>query len=799
MSSRERLDPALEQDHADQPIDPQQVILEEARNRFKAIQDGDKKQREREQEDLRFYAGDQWPADVVASRAGQNASNGLPAVPARPCLVINKARGPVLQVLAQEAQSDLGVTLVPADDFGELGANPITDDEIYLREGLVRRLQRNSDASTARKWAFKCATIAGRGYYGVMTRYAEGRTRDQEIYVRRFYNPASVSLGPHEEPDGSDAEYGFVGDYVEWEQFKRDHPTLQDGSTNPLIQSLDDSEDFIAEGEDFPDWFKTDGEIRMIHVAEYWRVESEPLTVVFLSDGRDVYEDELTDADKPLMNDVEGKPIGSKTDTRRVVKFCKIAGGTQILEETDWPGKYLPIIKVLGEELPPYDSERRCEGMIRPGRDSNVGFNYMVSKLVETVGLTPIPPLILDPESIEGWEAWYQNANTRTLPYLPQRTRGDDGREFREAHRPSVDPNLQPMALAIGLFNEFQQSTMGVHEPSLGKVDPRLKSAKAIDSVVAQDAHSTSNYIDNLAKSVNYEGKVLNDLLYPVYGTRPGRLAKIVNGLGESEPILLNQPFQMSPNGQPMPMPIPEGGQLPEGAKHYTLTKDANLQVAVKVTKNFDLKREQTAQFLGRLVESNPAFMAQYGDMFFKSIDVPEHQEMAERAKMMLDPRILQSLDAKQSGSGMSPAALAHMQQLQKQLKELEQIAHVQQQKLETEQVKSDANLKKAEIDRDKDIRLKELELAHEANESEKDRAAKIEIARISASKQPVDLEAERAEERMALGTELAHDAEQKALDRQHDLNLADQGHAQTLEQTAQSAALEPAEEPESV
>src|ERR1019366_6035035 len=105
---------------------------------------------------------------------------------------------------------------------------------------------------------------------------------------------------------------------------------------------------------------------------------------------------------------------------------------------------------------------------------------------------------------------------TRAFPYLPQRSRGDDGREFAPAHRPDVDPNLQPMAMAIGMFDQFIQTTIQVHDPSTGKVDPRLKSAKAIDSVIAQDSHSTSNLLDNLGRSVTYEGKIENDLLYPI-------------------------------------------------------------------------------------------------------------------------------------------------------------------------------------------------------------------------------------------------------------------------------------------
>ena len=38
------------------------------------------------------------------------------------------------------------------------------------------------------------ATIAGRGYWLVNTRYVPGKTRDQEVYIHRIYNQASVLL-----------------------------------------------------------------------------------------------------------------------------------------------------------------------------------------------------------------------------------------------------------------------------------------------------------------------------------------------------------------------------------------------------------------------------------------------------------------------------------------------------------------------------------------------------------------------------------------------------------------------------
>lgn len=776
----ERVDPALEQDDSDSPAsDAKAERLKRARASFKAIQDSESKQREREREDIKFYDGDQWPEDVKIARAGQNANNGLPPVPARPCLVFNQARQSVRQVLNQGAQSELGITLVPADDFGGLGSET-SELEIELREGLTRRIQRTSDAQSARDWGCERGIVAGRGYWGVMTRFGDGKTRDKEIYVRRFYNQGAVSLGPHELPDGSDAEEAFVGSFIPLEQAIQEYSIK--GTPNEIFERIaSDDEAFRTEMEAYgKEWLVEQGDgdhkRKMIHVCEHWWTERDDRVLVFLNDGRDVWEDELTDADKALIDDPDtGKPVGRRTVIEKQIKFEIIVGGTQSFDETDWEGHYIPIIEYIGDELQPYDSERRFEGMVRPGISSGIGTNVMISKLVETVGLTPIPSLILDPESIEGYEDWYKLAATRALPYLPQRTRGDDGREFREAHRPSVDPNLQPLSVAIQVFQEFNQITMGIHEPTTGKVDPRLKSGKAIEAVVAQDAHGTSNFIDNRARSVHYEGLIINDLLFPIYG-RPGRLAKMIGRDNEMQTVPLHQPFVMQDGKHQL---VPDGT---EGAKTYTLTEGARVNVAIKVTKQADLRRQETAEFLSQLIQSNPEkFMAEFGDMFFNVLDVPEHKEMAERAKLMLAPPILQMLDAKKQGQDIPPVVMQQLAQKDQQLKELSQIAHGMQQKIDTDETKYRYQ-----------ERIELAKLKFQAEKTEADNETKIAVAELSAK---VDRLALFMEERARLGIH-AHEGAMAASDAAHEADMMQMEHRNALEQGAQAAALAPEPSP---
>ncbi len=749
-------------------------FLELARERFKLAEDADKEQRERELEDLRFYAGDQWPQDVKDARQGQNASNGLPPIPARPCLTINIVREPVRLTLNQERQSDMGIEIVPADDFGEI-AEPIDETEIELREGLVRRIQRESQAADARTWAFARAVITGRGYYGVMTKYVGGKSWDQEVYVQRFYNQFSVLLDPaHEQPDGSDAEWGFVGSDIPFEQYKSEYPSTRK-KPNRVTQA-DSDDEWRALGDEAPDWFTSEGKPRYARVVEYWYTTRTTVTLALLPDGSVV---ESTAVPEGIT------PVDTRSDVQKTIHWAKI-DGVQVLDETEWPGQYVPIVKVLGEELQPYDQHRRTEGMVRPTRDAQKGFNFMVSRWVEIIALAPIPPLMLAAGQDEGFEEEYKLAATRTLPALHYNTLDVNGQPAPPPFRTPAETPIAPIAASVEMFRQAVQTTTTVHDPSVGKVNPALKSGKAIDAIVAQDQQGTSNYLDNLSRSIRYEALIINDLLYPIYN-RPGRLARLVTGQGDPKTVLLHQPMQMQ-DGKPQPAQDPNA----QNVQTYTLTKDARFNVAIKVTKNLDTRREQEAMTIGQLLAADPQLLTWFGDLFFKNQDGPGHTEMAERAKVMLAPPIQQMLAAQAQGQQPIPPMIQQtLAQGHQVIQQQQQLIQQLKQELDTKQVEQQGKLQITQAQESA-----ETQRAREKNETS------IAVAELGAK---VDRLALFLEERARLGSQ-AHDHAQGAADAGHEERMAQMGHQHALEQgqqagdqqltaQAQQAALTPAPE----
>jgi hypothetical protein len=679
--------------------------VKEIRDLFDQGVEADKNQTTRELEALRMFALDQWPEAIQQLRQAQpGGANGMPATPARPMLVVDRLREPVNQVVNQERESDLSVSLVAADDFGGL-APPVDPSEIELREGLIRRIQRESESASARSWAFLRAAVCGRGFYAINTRYMPGKTFDQEIYYRRLYDQTAVVLDPaHEEPDGSDAEWGFCFTVLSYDKYKAEYPKAKDKPN----EYLNADTEWTKLGTVAPGWFTSDGKQKYVRVAEHWYTEYTARTLCHMPDGSMAWQDELP-KDAP-------KPRAIRSVAEKKVKWCKL-DGVQILEETDWPSPFIPIVKVVGNEIPPCDGERRVDGMVNKSAiESQRGINYMASKLTEEIGLSAVTPLMVVEGTIEGYEEWYKQLNTRTFPYVPYKPTDLEGRPATAPFRPDKTPQIGPLATGLQMFMEAVQSSTGVPNPNMGKADRHSPTWRGTQALLAQGQRGSSNYMDNLARSVRYDGRITNSLLYPIMGIRPGRIARIVKGETETESVMIGQPFMMQENGQGQKMPVPAPGATPDqpGVREYKLTPNGDtMNVAVKVGKGFDTRRDEESSMFGELLSQNPEQMAVVGDLFFAAQDWPGAKQAAERYKVMLAPPIQALLQQKEGGQpAIPPQVQQQMQMMQQQLQQVTQAAQGMQQELQTKsyQVQSDEKVALAKIASAESIEMAKLE-----------------------------------------------------------------------------------------
>jgi hypothetical protein len=104
-------------------------------------------------------------------------------------------------------------------------------------------------------------------------------------------------------------------------------------------------------------------------------------------------------------------------------------------------------------------------------------------------------------------------------------------------------------------------------------------------------------------------------------------------------------------------------------------------------------KRQEALDAMSQILQANPALWSVAGDLFIKNMDWPGAQEMAERFKKILDPKVLSEGD-------QSPEMMAAQQQIEAMTQELNRVTDILQNVQDsTEQQKVEIDRYKSEID----------------------------------------------------------------------------------------------------
>jgi hypothetical protein len=241
-------------------------IVETALSRFKLVVDIEGKQRDRELDDLKFDRAlpeDQWPADILKSRADGVSPDGTVISP-RPCLVIPKLDQPIQQVINEARGARLAITVKPKGN----GANK---QGAILRQGMIRAIENDSRANLARNWALDRAVKCGRGAYRILKTYSNDGDYDLDLVVQRIKNQGCVYLDPYaQEPDWSDGMWAFITDDMPISEYKRRYAksAMASLSAEELSSVVDQTSGWVTMSADG----KGEGTIRL---AEYFYVEYE--------------------------------------------------------------------------------------------------------------------------------------------------------------------------------------------------------------------------------------------------------------------------------------------------------------------------------------------------------------------------------------------------------------------------------------------------------------------------------------------------------------------------------------------
>lgn len=578
------------------------TFLATARKRFKQAIDATTDNRTSQLDDVKFAAGSpdngwQWPDKLKSDRI--NDPNG-----ARPVLTINKLPQHINQITNEQRQNRPGIHVLPVDDKGDPEVAEIFD-------GLIRHIMSNSDADLALDTAGENQVRQGEGYFRVLTDYCNELSFDQDILIRRIRNSFCVYMDPNiQDPSGADAQWCFITDELTKDEFKEQFPKAEDTIASWDQRGLGDDERVWLEGE-------------KVRIAEYFCFKNKKVKIHLWPDGS-VTEDGAMPV-SPMA-----KPIKSRETVLKRVHWSKIAA-QDILEENEWAGKFIPVIRVVGNE---YDVEGKLivSGIVRNAKDAQRMYNYWASQETEMLALAPKAPFIGAVGQFETMSNEWKTANTVNYSRLEF-----DPVEVNGIALPAPQRQMPPMVPAgivnakLGASDDIKAAT-GQYDAALGK-EAQAKSGVALKREQLKSDIGTFHYLDNQARAVRHLGRILVDLAPKIYDTK--RVARILGEDGKSPEHVTLDPSQ--------PQAVTEQQDPVTGSIEKIYNLNVGLyDVTVSTGPSYSTQRQEAAQMLVELSQGvqdpNVALVMRY--LAIKNMDWSGASELADMLKKLLPPQL---------------------------------------------------------------------------------------------------------------------------------------------------------------
>jgi hypothetical protein len=664
-----------------------QAFLKLAQDRFKQCAEAEAQTRKESLDDLEFSIGKQWPADVETQRQADG----------RPCLTMNRAPQFLRQITNEQRQQRPSTLVNPAGDesdpetaeilqgtvrhievisdaeiaydtaFDSMGrcgfgywriVTEYIDDTSFDQEIKIKRIKNpftvyldpncaEPDKSDAR-FGFIIEDVSAEEY---KSRYPDSAAASLNDFT---------SIGDQPLQDGLDKERIRIAEYFHVEESATTLLRLADGTVmeEEELASLG-SRSFVGA----PDPKKS-GAPPQDDMGGGDIGSSEERNSRFLSRGSGIgmtnggaSEDTARHGGLGMTNQPQdtagGGPrragifdgatrasaipeiVARRTVSRRQVKWAKI-NALDILEERDWPGQWIPIVPLVGDDID-VDGRRHVAGLLRHYKDPQRMYNYWISAATETIALAPKAPHVAAEGQLEGHEEEWRQSNTRNLAVLTYKPKTVDGALVPAPQRQQFEPPIQAMSLMVRQADNDMKATTGIYDASLGQRGPD-ESGKAILARQKQTDLGTLNFVDNLSRSMRHSGRLLIDLIPHIYDAP--RIQRIIRPDGTVDHVgMFNS--QKGVGGDEV-----AALELMQKVRKIYDVGVGRYDVMVSVGPSYQSKRQEAVASMMALVQSYPNMMQAAGDLLVRNMDWPGAKEIADRLKKMLPPQLLSDADS---------------------------------------------------------------------------------------------------------------------------------------------------------
>jgi hypothetical protein len=648
--------------------------------------------------DTKFVLADsdnkwQWPEDIALSRTADKS----------PCLTVNITAQHCNQIINNIRQNRPQCSVKPADSEADKKTAEILG-------GLLRNIQVSSNADVAHDTAAEHAIYGGEGYWRVLTEFESPTSFKQCIVIREIENPQLVYVDPFCGMNRLNAQWGFVFEDITKEACKRDY------GIEPASWAADGAKGWVTE--------------HTVRIADYFYCTNVPDTLYMLPDGSSVLESEaLAQIGKEGVAQIKAQAkalalqTGGKTERKTSTpkwKYCKLIGGhDKPVDETDWPGQYLPIISVIGKEVN-VNGEIVRKGVVRDLKDPARMVNYSFSAAVETIALQNKIPYIAAAEAIEGYETEWERANQSKASVLHFNAFDESGQPIPRPERQQPAMMATAQVQMLQLSTEQMRAASGQQNANFG-IRSEAVSGVGIQRLKVQGETATFHFPDNLARALHDEAVVVMDLIPKVMDTR--QIVRILGIDGKESQAVLDPDH-----------PSAYGELNDDDIKAIFNPTVGRYDVVIDTGPSYQTQRQEAAAALTELSSKNPQLMAVAGDIIMKSYDFPFSEQLAERLKKTLPPNLLDE----DKNAKIPPQAQAQISHLTQHTQELGDALNNASQQLD--QAHAEAQAKESEMLTEKARRITaEIDLREAKSMIALDKAEQAVMARLRAASEQAD------------------------------------------------------------
>ncbi len=634
--------------------------LKEIRDRFSRDNDAWKPIKEEGATDMKYVAGDPWdPKDRAARKAAS-----------RPVLALDELNQYFNQVINDVRANPR------AAKFSATGADASAETAIFYSDKM-REIEYRSKGQTAYTTAFENAVQRSYGWCRVNAVFESPTSHNQDIVIEPFHNPDMVLPDSEaQRPDSSDMGHCFVHESWVIDDFKKKFPKAK-------VQSFDDLQ------QKYPLWVQES----TIMLAEYWVVEHtgdilERLrypdggTITILESEKEQRAEELAALGTPLPQE---KNDLREVEIPQVKQF--LTNGIEILDETDWLGKYIPIVSCFGKVI--YVDEgsgptRKIMSMTRLARDPYILYCYYRTAQAELVGMTPKTPYLGYKGVFRSNPNEWAKAAHEPVAYLeaePYTSDTEHGTPLPLPQRQPYDPPIERLEMGAEGARRAIQAAMGTSPLPTSAQRQNEKSGVALRRIQESQQRGTYHFIDHYDDMIQHVGVIVEDLMDKIYDT--ARDVGIMGADDEAKVVRIN-----------------DESIEPSAHQEAPISTKGEHQVTISTGPAFESQREAASDFADQLA-ANPDIFRLLGPMIIKLKNLGSiGDKMADALKFLQPPELRED---EGDGPPVPPEVKQKLAEAEQIIKALQEQLQQMQQAIQTdavkEQAKTDREMLLAELD----------------------------------------------------------------------------------------------------